>query len=151
LISRSYYYILFSAATVVYIIGLFVKVMDVDAAQYASISREMLSAHHYLEVFDRGANYLDKPPLLFWLSVLSFKIFGVSTIAYKLPSFLFTLLGVYSTFRLAKYLYDEETGLLAALIVYTCQAFFLFNNDVRTDTLLTAFVIFSSWQLVLFS
>ncbi|HYV94560.1 MAG TPA: glycosyltransferase family 39 protein [Chitinophagales bacterium] len=151
MISRSNYYILFSVASIVYIIGLFVKVMDVDAAQYASISREMFSNHHYLQVFDHGENYLDKPPLLFWLSVLSFKIFGVSTFAYKLPSFLFTLLGVYATFRLAKYLYSEETGLLAALIVYTCQAFYLFNNDVRTDTLLTAFVIFSCWQLILFS
>lgn len=125
--------------------------MDVDAAQYASISREMLGNHHYLQVLDHGENYLDKPPLLFWLSVLSFKLLGVSTFAYKLPSFLFTLLGVYSVYRLAKHLYDEETGLLASLIVYTCQAFFLFNNDVRTDTLLTAFVIFSCWQLILFS
>lgn len=125
--------------------------MDVDAAQYASISHEMLRNHSYLQVFDRGHNYLDKPPLLFWLCVLSFKVFGVSTVAYKLPSFLFTLLGVYSTYRLAKYLYNIETGILAALMVYTCQAFFLFNNDVRTDTLLTSLVIFSCWQLILFS
>lgn len=70
--------------------------------------------------------------------------------AYKLPSYLFTLLGVYSVYRLAKHLYDEQTGLVAALILYTCQAFFLFNNDVRTDTLLTANVIFATWQLVRF-
>ncbi|MFI5134611.1 MAG: ArnT family glycosyltransferase, partial [Chitinophagales bacterium] len=129
----------------------FVPVMEVDAAQYAAISREMFVNHHYLEVFNRGQNYLDKPPLIFWLCVISFKLFGVNTVAYKLPSFLFSLLGVYSTFRLAKYLYNFETGLLAALMLYTCQAFFLFNNDVRTDTLLTANVIFGSWQLILFS
>ncbi|MEO5675321.1 MAG: glycosyltransferase family 39 protein [Chitinophagales bacterium] len=150
-ISPFAFYILFFAATIVYITGLYVKVMDVDAAQYASISREMLISQHYLQVLDHGKNYLDKPPLLFWLSALSFKIFGISAFSYKLPSFLFTLLGVYSTFRLAKHLYDKTTGLLAALIIYTSQAFFLFNNDVRTDTLLTAFVIFSCWQLVLFS
>jgi len=144
-------YFLFAAATAVYIAGLFIPVMEVDAAQYAAISREMLVNHHYLEVFNRGQNYLDKPPLIFWLCVISFKIFGVNTVAYKLPSFLFSLLGVYSTFRLAKYLYDFETGLLAALALYTCQAFFLFNNDVRTDTLLTANVILGSWQLILFS
>src|SRR5439155_4024931 len=32
-----------------------------------------------------------------------------------------------------------------------CQEFYLLNNDVRTDTLITEFVIFSCWQLILFS
>ena len=125
--------------------------MDVDAGQYASISREMLQNHHYLEVLHRGQNYLDKPPLLFWLSALSFKIFGVSTFAYKLPSFLFTILGVYSTYRIGTMLYDRNTGILAALLLYTCQAFFLFNNDIRTDTILTSCVAFACWQLLLFT
>ncbi len=124
--------------------------MDVDAAQYASISREMFNNHQYLQVLYNGENYLDKPPLLFWLSAISFKIFGINTVAYKLPSFLFTLLGVYSTYRLASRLYDIKTGTLAALILYTCQAFFLFNNDVRTDTILTGASVFAAWQLLVF-
>src|SRR5215831_10762221 len=107
-------------ATIVYVVGLLVKVMDVDAAQYASISREMLSNHQYLQVLYNRENYLDKPPLLFWLSVLSFKIFGVSTLAYKFPSFLFTLMGVYATYRLTKRFYNEQTALLATLFLYTC-------------------------------
>ncbi len=135
---------------VVYIIGLFVKVMDVDAAQYASISREMLERGSFLQVLHRGENYLDKPPLLFWLSALSFKLFGISTFAYKLPSFLFTLLGVYSTYRIAKLLYNRDTGIFAALILYTSQAYFLFSNDVRTDALLTGCVAFACWQLLQF-
>jgi 4-amino-4-deoxy-L-arabinose transferase-like glycosyltransferase len=142
-------YGLFAAATVVYIAGLFIPVMEVDAAQYAAISREMLENKSYLQVYNRGGDYLDKPPLIFWLSVLSFKIFGVGTVAYKLPSFLFTVFGTYATYRLGKKLYDQSTGLMAALILYTCQAFFLFNQDVRTDTLLTACVIIATWQLVL--
>ncbi len=125
--------------------------MDVDAAQYASMSREMFVNNHFFQVLNNGENYLDKPPLIFWITSLSFKIFGVSGFAYKLPSFLFTLIGVYSTFELAKFLYNENVGWIASLILYTCQAFFLFNNDVRTDTVLTACVIFSCWQLILFS
>ncbi len=142
--------IIFLAATVVYIIGLFVKVMDVDAAQYASISREMMERGSFLQVLHRGENYLDKPPLLFWLSALSFKLFGISTFAYKLPSFLFTLLGVYSTYQIAKLLYNRDTGILAAVILYTSQAYFLFSNDVRTDALLTGCVAFACWQLLQF-
>jgi len=148
--NRTIFFLFFLGATLVYVLGLFVEVMDVDAAQYASISREMLNNQHYLQVLYNGQNYLDKPPMLFWLSALSFKIFGINTFAYKFPSFLFTLLGIYSTSRLATRLYDKWTGLIAALILYTCQGFFLFNNDVRTDTILTGASVFGAWQLLLF-
>ena len=52
--------------------------MDVDASQYASMAREMFESGNFLEIKDKHENYLDKPPLIFWLSCLSFKIFGIS-------------------------------------------------------------------------
>lgn len=137
----------FVAFTIVYIVGLFVDVMEVDAAQYASISREMADDGSWLQVMHRHENYLDKPPLLFWLSALMFKLFGVSNVAYKLPSFIFTLFGVYATYALGRKLYTKQTGQIAALMLYGCQAWYSFNNDVRTDTMLAASVIVSVWAL----
>ncbi len=121
--------------------------MDVDSAQYAAISRQMAETNQFLQVQFGANDYLDKPPFLFWVSSLFFKLLGVSEFSFKVGSFLFTLLGVFSTFRLGKLLYDARTGRLAAIILYSCQAFFLFNNDVRTDTILTGAVIFSLWML----
>lgn len=121
--------------------------MDVDASQYASISREILERGDWLHITNRHLDYLDKPPLLFWLSALSFKIFGISNFAYKLPSLLFALLGIFSTYKLGKLLYSEKTGLLAALVFASCQAMFLMTNDVRTDTILTGVIIFSIWNI----
>ncbi len=132
----------------VYVAGLAVKVMDIDAAQYAAMSREMLVNHHYLTVLWKGLDYLDKPPLLFWLAALSFKLFGVSTIAYKVPSLLMTLLGFYATFRLGKLFYGKNVGLLAAILLSSCQAFIYFTNDVRTDANLAAAVILALWQIM---
>lgn len=137
---------LFLLATIVYIIGFDITIMDVDSAQYASISREMSETNEYLQVKHRGEDYLDKPPLLFWITSFVFEIFGFHNWSFKIGSFLFTLLGVFSTFRLGKLLYSKEVGIKAALILYSCQAFFLFNNDVRTDTILTGAVIFAIWQ-----
>lgn len=125
--------------------------MDVDASQYASIAREMLERGDYLHVTNRYADYLDKPPLLFWLSALSFKIFGISNFAYKLPSLLFALLGIFSTYKLGKLLYSEKTGMLAALMFASCQAMFLITNDIRTDTILTGAIIFSIWNIAAFN
>jgi 4-amino-4-deoxy-L-arabinose transferase-like glycosyltransferase len=135
----------------VYGIGLFIDVMDVDAAQYASMAREMLETGNYLQLYNRYQDYLDKPPLLFWLSALSFKLFGISNFAYKLPAFLFSLMGTYATYRLAKLYYSRETAYLAALMLVSCQAFFLINHDVRTDTNLTGAVILAVWQLAEFN
>ncbi|MFL5810227.1 MAG: ArnT family glycosyltransferase [Flavisolibacter sp.] len=82
------------------------------------------------------------------MSAISYSVFGVTGFAYKLPSFLFTILGTYSTYRLGKSLYNSEVGRLAALIVASAFAYLLANNDVRMDAILTASVVFATWQLV---
>lgn len=130
-----------------YCFGFSIDVLDVDSAQYASISREMVEGGNYLQVKNNGQDYLDKPPLIFWVTSIFFNLFGYSNWTFKIGSFLFTLLGIYSTFRLGKLLYTARIGRLAAAILFTCQAFFLFNHDVRTDTILTGSVIFAIWQL----
>lgn len=135
---------------VIYLIGFGIDVMDVDAAQYASMSREMLQSGNYLQLYDVGNEYLDKPPFLMWISAASMKVFGINNFAYRLPSFLFALLAVYSTFRFSLLFNNEKTSLLAALILATTQAFFLMNHDVRTDTILMSWVIFTIWQLAAF-
>ncbi len=131
----------------VYIIGWFINVMDPDSAQYASITREMLERGDYLTFTDQGREYLDKPPLLFWFSGISFKIFGINNVAFRIPAFLATMLALYSTFKLAALYYDKKTGYLAALILATIQATFLINHDVRTDTNLICWFVFSMWQV----
>ena len=131
-----------------YLLGIFcVPLMDIDATQYASISREMLLKGNYLQIYDLGNDYLDKPPMLFWLSSCSMYIFGIHDWAYRLPSFLFSLLAIYSTYRLALLFYKKEIALLSALLLASCQAMFLINHDVRTDTMLMGWVACSIWQL----
>lgn len=122
-----------------------VDIMDIDASQYAEISREMIHSGNYLELYDRGTDYLDKPPFLFWASAASMAIFGVNNFGYKLPSILFALFAIYATYRLTRLLYNDATARMAALIFGTCQGMFLMTNDIRTDTILTAWTITAIW------
>lgn len=149
-LSRNNYLFLFSLLGLVYIIGLFVPLMDADSGHHANIALHMYLTGDYVSLVDHAGDYLDKPHLHFWLCAFSYKIFGVTGFAYKLPSFLFSILGVYSTYRLGKALYDNEVGRLAALIVASSFAFVLSNNDVRMDAILTSSVAFATWQLVEF-
>ncbi len=127
--------------------NLFIDIMNVDAAQYASISLEMLHSHSYLQVKDLQSDYLDKPPLLFWISSLSLGFFGVCNFAYKIGAFLMLLLSLYSVFRFTSIYYSQNVAKNAVLIFGTCQAFFLMTNDVRTDGILTSSVITAIWLL----
>lgn len=124
-----------------------IPLMDIDASQYASISREMLERNSFLQIFDQGQDYLDKPPLLFWLSAISMKIFGIYDWAYRIPSLLVLLAGLYATGKLASIFYNEDIARLSVMVLASSQAVFLISHDIRTDTMLMGWVILSIWQL----
>ena len=122
--------------------------MDNDSGHHADIALRMYLTGDYVTLYDHRGDYIDKPHFLFWTSALSYHIFGVTSFAYRFPSFLFTILGTYSIFRLGKELYGHEIGKLAALIAASSFCYILANNDVRMDAILTAAIAFATWQLV---
>ena len=148
LLSTRVYFFLFFLLGLVYVAGLFVPLMDNDSAHHAAIGLRMYLTGDYVNLVDHRGDYIDKPHFLFWTSALSYHIFGVTSFAYRFPSFLFTILGTYSIFRLGKELYNHETGKLAALIAASSFCYILANNDVRMDAILTAAIAFATWQLV---
>jgi 4-amino-4-deoxy-L-arabinose transferase-like glycosyltransferase len=56
------------------------------------------------------------------------------------------ILAIYSTYKFTLIYYSSEIAGLAALILASTQAMFLITHDVRTDTMLMAWVILSIWQ-----
>ena len=135
---------------IIYILGsLFIPLMEIDSVQYANISREMLQNKSFLQIFDQGKDYLDKPPMLFWLSSLSMYFFGINDFAFRLPSILMAILAIYSTYKFTLLYYSNEIAVLAALVLASTQAMFLITHDVRTDTKLMAWVILAIWQFAI--
>jgi 4-amino-4-deoxy-L-arabinose transferase-like glycosyltransferase len=145
---RNIYWLLFFLLGIVYIIGLFIPLLDNDSAHHANIALHMYLTGDYVSLIDEGHDYLDKPHLLFWLAATSYHFFGVTSFAYKFPSFLFTIFGMFSTYRLGRSLYNREVGRLSALVIASAFAFMLANNDVRMEAILTASIAFATWQLV---
>lgn len=148
MIPYKYFYAVIGGCIITYVIGMFcIPLMDIDASQYASISREMLERNSYLQVFDLGKDYLDKPPMLFWLSAISMKLFGVYDWTYRLPSFFLLLSAIYATYRFTLLFYQKVIAQLSAMVLASSQAVFLMAHDVRTDTMLMGWVMLSIWQL----
>lgn len=125
--------------------------MESDSAQHATMAMRMYLSDNFFEIMRGNEPYLDKPHMHFWLAAISFKIFGLTEWAYRLPSLLFTFIGAVSCFYLAKELYTKKAAHFASLIFLTSQSIILANHDVRTDAILTGATIFAIWQLFKFT
>lgn len=136
---------------VVYIWGMLVPLFDSDSSHHALIGMHMYLTGNYTDLIDRGKDYLDKPHLLFWLAALGDWLTDLRTVSFKLPSLLVAIPGLYATFRLAKSLYNKQTGFNAVVILLSTQAYILAHNDVRMDALLLSLIITSTWMLYEFT
>lgn len=142
---------LYLAFAAVYTAGLFIPLMENDSAQHASMAMRMALNNDFLNIYKGENAYLDKPHMHFWLAALSMKIFGINAIAYRIPALLCLALGAFSTKKLAQLLYiNSNLGHVAALIFLSSQTIILSAHDVRTDAVLTGFIIFSIWQFIRF-
>lgn len=150
MIERSGFWFFLLLLVPIYSLGLLVPLMQNDSAQHAVMAMRMFKTGNYLELIRGYTDYLDKPHLHFWLSAISYKFFGINHIAYRLPSFLMTILGAFSVFRLSKHFYNTKTARVACLIFLSCVGITLGNVDTRTDIVLTGTVAFALWQLILF-
>jgi 4-amino-4-deoxy-L-arabinose transferase-like glycosyltransferase len=140
-------YIYLVLIVAVYFFGLNIPLFDDDSAHHALIGMHMYLTGNYVELIDRGGDYLDKPHLLFWLAAIGDELLGIGTFSYKLPTLLLAIPGVYATFRLAKRLYGRSAGINAVLILVSSQAYILAHNDVRMDAILLSFIITATWLL----
>lgn len=76
--------------------------LEPEESRYAEIPRQMLAEGHLLVPYLDGRPYLDKPPLLYWLTLASYTVFGVNVAAARLVPLLaawLTLLTVHEWMR----------------------------------------------------
>ena len=57
---------------------------DVDSVQ-AQIARNMITSGDWVTARLDGVSYLEKPPLVYWMMAVSYKIFGVHDWAARIP------------------------------------------------------------------
>ncbi len=133
----------------VYACGLFIDIMEPDAAVYAQVSMEMYDRNDLLSIYHKGQDWLDKPHFPFWMSAISYKIFGVNTFAYKFPAILFTVLAAVYTFLFTKRFYSSLHAFIAVLILITAQHIIISNQDVRAEPFLTGLLIMGMYHYVM--
>jgi 4-amino-4-deoxy-L-arabinose transferase-like glycosyltransferase len=107
--------------------------MDPDEGRYAEIAREMLTLKDWLIPHLNHLPYLEKPPLVYWFTALSFKCFGMTDAAARLPSALSALAGVFLAYGLGRALWGPLAGLLGALVLATCIGYVALGRILTLD------------------
>ena len=92
-----------------------VHLFDWDEINFAESAREMLVTQNYLRVQVNYQPFWEKPPLFFWLQVLSMRVFGVNEFAARFPNAMMGLITLLTFFYVGKRLIDKRFGFLWAL------------------------------------
>ena len=118
----------------IYVPGLFAPPLLDDADSiHAEAAKEMLLRHDYVTLHANGIRYLDKAPLLYWLTAVSYSQFGFTEFATRLPLTLFVLALLLACYALGSELAGNSAGLFAALILATAVGPYLYTRFLIPD------------------
>lgn len=113
-----------------------------DEGRYAEIPREMVEQGDYLVPHLNYVRYFEKPPLLYWVTAGSYKLFGASEWSFRFPNALIALLCVIVTYLFMARWFSWKTAFLSSLILMTSFGFFALARIVTID-MLFAFLLFA--------
>lgn len=120
-----------------------------DEGRYGEIAREMVQTGDWLVPHIWYVPHLDKPPMTYWCVALSFKIFGVSEWALRLPLALAGLSGAWATWLLALSIAGRGSARWSVLILSVSILYAGMARMLTTDIFLTQFcawVIYFFWR-----
>jgi 4-amino-4-deoxy-L-arabinose transferase-like glycosyltransferase len=114
--------------------------MDPDEGRYAEIGREILLLKDWLIPHLNLVPYLEKPPLMYWLTALSFGGLGQTELAARLPSALSALAGVFLAYGLGRALWGPGAAWAGALVLATCAGYLALGRLLTLDMTFTLFL-----------
>ncbi len=115
-------------------------VIDYDEGYYAEAARHMALSGDWVTPYANGVRFLEKPPLLYWITAVSFKIFGVNEFALRLPTALAVVALVWIVALTARRAADGQAALTAGLSTAFCAGTFLFTRETLHDIWLVLFI-----------
>jgi hypothetical protein len=114
-----------------------------DEGRYAEIPREMLVRGEWIVPYLQGQPYLDKPPLLYWLVIGSYRLLGVHDWSARLVPALAVHAGILLTYLLGRRSLGERAAFWGALALSLAPGFITMGRLLILDGLLTLWVMLS--------
>src|SRR5438067_2661818 len=118
---------------------------------YPAAVRSMMDNWHnfFFASYDPGGFVsIDKPPVGFWLQVLSAKLFGFTAFSILLPQALAGVLSVLLLYHLVRRHFGRVAGLLAALALAVSPISIVTNRNITIDSTLTLTLLLGAWTVL---
>jgi 4-amino-4-deoxy-L-arabinose transferase-like glycosyltransferase len=123
-------------------------VIDYDEGVYAEISREMYVAGEPVIPTLNGEDFFEKPPMLYWVQMLGYKLFGINSLGARSINGLCGLATILILFFSARTPLGSRTAFNSSVILGSSFLFVYLSRVAMTDMLLTMFLtlcLVSSW------
>jgi 4-amino-4-deoxy-L-arabinose transferase-like glycosyltransferase len=125
------------------------RLFEPDEGRYAEIAREMLARNDWVVPLLQGEPYLDKPPMLYWLTMLSYRVFGIHEWSARLAPALAVHGTILVVYLIGRRSLGERAAFWGALLVGLAPGFVGMGRLLLLDGMLTFWVtvaIFASFE-----
>lgn len=127
----------------------FPRLLDQIDGQYAGAAREMISRNDWLVPTQNSVPRLRKPPLTYWMEIVSLQSFGQNEFAARLPICLATFGWFVATALLAyECTRDRLTSLASTVILATFFGTFQFSHLVMPEPVFGFLMTMNFWLVV---
>ncbi len=125
--------------------------LPIDETRYVTVAWNMWLNGDYLVPYLNGIAYSHKPPMLFWLINLGWKVFGVNDWWPRLVPSLFALGSVFVTRKIAGRLWPEQISIKdnTSLILIGSGLWVLYSTALMFDMLIAFFTALGIWGLLI--
>lgn len=124
---------------------------DWDEINFAEASREMLLTNNFAIPQINFEPFWEKPPLFFWLQVLSMKIFGVNEFAARFPNAVCGIVTLIVLYRVGRRFTDERFGWIWTLVYAASLLPHLYFKSGIIDPWFNLFIFLSIYQFSLYT
>lgn len=139
-VRRRPFALLFCLAAVLLFARLPCGLLEPEEARYAEIARQMLEQGRWLTPTLHGEDYLHKPPLLYWLIMVSYSVFGVQDWAARLVPCLAGLGVVAACYFWARSMLGRRGAFCGVLALMLSGRFLYLQGMILFDGLLCLWV-----------
>lgn len=120
------------------------SVTESSEARYAQISKEMLVTGDWIHPQLMEIYHYHKPPMTYWITALSYKIFGVTPFAARFFLQISILLQIYLVFLIGKLLLGNgRSAFMAAMLYASFPVVITGGRALTTDSYLMTFLLFA--------
>jgi 4-amino-4-deoxy-L-arabinose transferase-like glycosyltransferase len=123
-------------------------VTDYDEGHYSQVALQMLVRGDWVTPYDNGVRFLEKPPLLYWLTAASLRLFGINEFALRLPTALGMLALVWIVMQMARRVAGEKEAMFAGVATAFAVGTYLFTREALHDIWLVVFIAMAMHALL---